>query len=138
MYRNEVFTNLTYLNEEKNLLFKNSFNVWLVSRKINLIAIFIIILLNLMGNLITIFYKYSNKKFLHKPCHIFLLVLTINNSLFLIVYFFEDTLHTYSELYMNGDGYLFILFNIKDQFEISCKSCMYIYFLDFIFNFYKL
>ena len=38
MYKNEVFTNLTYLNEERNLLFKNSSNVWLVSRKINLIA----------------------------------------------------------------------------------------------------
>jgi hypothetical protein len=128
MYKNEVFTNLTYLNEERNLLFKNSSNVWLVSRKINLIAIFIIILLNLIGNFLTIFNKYSNKKFLHNPCHVFLLVLTINNSLFLIVYFFEDTLHTYSELYMNDDGYLFTLFNIKDQFETSCKSSMCIFF----------
>jgi hypothetical protein len=57
-------------------------------RKINLFASFVVILLGLLGNCVTIFVL-AQKKYRVNSSHVYFLCLSINDALFLIVHFFE-------------------------------------------------
>lgn len=57
-------------------------------RRINLFVILFIIVLGLAGNAVTIF-VFAQKKYLVNSSHVYFLSLAINDSLFLIVHFFE-------------------------------------------------
>jgi len=67
-------------------------------RKVNIFAISLIVFMGLVGHLLTIC-VYSQKKFRQNSNTVYLLVLAINDSLFLIVHFFEDTARTIKDVY---------------------------------------
>lgn len=72
------------------------------SRKLNIILTIVIILIGLIGNFLTLF-VFSQKKFKcfrSNSSHIYLMSLAANDSLFLFVHFFEDTIRTLSKFFI--------------------------------------
>ena len=97
------------------------------SRKINIYMTSIIIIVGLVGNFLTIF-VFSQKRFRHNSSHVYLLSLAINDSLFLIIHFFEDTIRTYKDVYweyMPTSNQLINALNITDHLEITCRLINY-------------
>ena len=116
---NNEFDNIT-LSGEKNFL-KDSSKLLLNSRKINLIGSVLVILIGLVGNLTTVCF-FSQKKFRINSSHVYLFVLAINDSLFMVVHFFEDTIRTFSDIYLSSPfDHITKLLNVTDHFEISCR-----------------
>lgn len=96
------------------------------SRKINIFASSIAILIGLVGNLLTIF-VFGQKKARINSSHVYLLVLAINDSFFLVIHFFEDTIRTYLDIYKDqAPSCLLSLLNITDHHEATCKMINYL------------
>ena len=72
----------------------------LTTKKINIFLTFFIVIIGLCGHFLTIL-VYSKKRFRLNSSQIFLLCLAINDSLFLIVHFFEDTNRSIHEAYFS-------------------------------------
>ena len=81
--------NLTedYIEDGRKLL-EDTTGFLFTVRKINLQISLAIILLGLVGNCATIFI-FTQKKYLVNSSHVYFLCLAINDTLFLIVHFFE-------------------------------------------------
>jgi hypothetical protein len=103
---------------------ENSENSLLQSiRKFNIITTVIIITVGLFGNFLIIF-VYSKKKFrLNSNC-IYLLFLSANDSLFLIIHFFEDTIRTINDTYSNIQ--IIEYFNFVDKYDLICRLTNYL------------
>ena len=120
------------------------------TQKINIICTILIILVGLVGNALAVC-VFAHKKFRSHSSSIYMLCLAISDGLFLLVHFFEDTLRTYIDVYLNGNDNgidaecksdddphpiahsVLRLINITDQFDATCRLVNYFrYFLRFI------
>lgn len=129
--------NETYDHFGDHINFLQSINYIYESRKLNVYATLFVIIIGLIGNSITIV-LFAQKRFRTNSNNVFLLCLAINDSLFLVLHLFEDTIRTYQELYPIDDNHLFIntlikQLNIIDQYEMACSLINYFrYVLRFI------
>jgi hypothetical protein len=72
-------------------LIENSFNFLDLSNEINLFATILIVFIGLIGNTLSLII-YGQSKYRLNSNNVFILILSIVDSLFLIVHFFEDTI----------------------------------------------
>jgi len=84
------------------------------TQKFNTLLTICIIIIGLIGNFITVFI-YGQKKYRKNSSNVLLLCLAINDSLFLVVHFFEDTIH-----------------NLKSYFDLEQEIIFFIKKIDFI------
>ena len=70
------------------------------ARKINIYFSTLIIVVGIIGNALALF-VFSQKKFRVNSSSVYLLCLAVSDGLFLLTHFFEDTLRTYIDLYVN-------------------------------------
>lgn len=109
----------------------SSSQLYEISRKINIFSTLLIVLFGVIGHLITII-VYSRKRFRTNSNHIYLLCLAINDSLFLMIHFLEDTVRTFRDVYIT-DTYsntqiktLLEFLNITDRFSTACVLINYL------------
>jgi len=101
--------NLTYIHEvEESVKFHTK------TQKFNTLLTICIIIIGLIGNFLTVFI-YGQKKYRKNSSNVFLLCLAINDSLFLVVHFFEDIIH-----------------NLKSYFDLELEKIQFINKIDFI------
>ena len=133
-------------NEIKSSNFNNN------TRKINIFATIVIIVVGLIGNSLAVF-VFAQKRFRLHSSSIYLLFLAISDGLFLMTHFFEDTLRTYIDTYLTNsqvpnclnesmllytnqtsNSYESIMrsLNITDHFNFACRLVNFFrYFLRF-------
>jgi hypothetical protein len=78
---------------------EDSFNFLDTTNKINLFATILINCIGLIGNTLTLII-YGQSKYRLNSSNVFILILSIVDSLFLIVHFFEDTIRNYKKYYL--------------------------------------
>ena len=108
MLNNSIFENKTFSEEFLGF-----------SRKANIFVISSIVFIGLIGHLLTIC-VYSQRRFRQNFNSVYLLVLAINDSLFLIVHYFEDTVRTIKDVYSVD------LLNLVDISELACYLFSYL------------
>jgi hypothetical protein len=110
---------------EQNISYKETLDSFVTNtKKLNIYLTIIIILIGLIGHFLTIL-VYSKKKFRINSSNIVLLCLAINDSLFLMVHFFEGTTRNIKNVYnLNTNTYLLI--NIIDNNSLACSSANYL------------
>ena len=108
-----------------------------LSRKINILCTFIIACFGILGHVLTIF-VYSRKKFNKNSSHVYLYCLAINDSIFLVIHFFEDTVRSLQNVFQqpisNLDNFkqFFKFLNITDKCSLTCIVINYLrYYLRF-------
>ena len=141
-------SDLSNLTTEFNLGFCKdqirSYHFYNNTRKINIFMTILIIFVGLLGNGLAVF-VFAQKRFRLHSSSIYLLFLAISDGLFLMTHFFEDTLRTYIDTYLNVFSHLssieskcllteqfaninnhssyeklFRSFNITDRFNFTC------------------
>lgn len=133
----QIVFDLTYTNENNSLSISQdtSLNFIEQTRKINLFATVVIILIGLVGNCLTIF-VFCQKRFRVNSSNVYLLFLAITDSIFLIVHIFEDSIREYEEIYLfkqpvNVNSFVSKL-NITDSANSLCLLISFLrYFLRF-------
>lgn len=110
--------------------------ILLISRNINIYATLIVILIGFIGHLLTIC-VFGQRRFRIKTASVYLFCLAINDSLFLFIHLFEDTLRTFKDIYFddneNSSIKIITVLNIIDNYRIACKLVNYLrYSLRFI------
>ena len=93
----------------------NSTNFLELSDKINVIISILIVCIGLIGNTLSLII-YGQSKYRLNSSHVFIFILAIIDSLFLIVHFFEDTLKNIVKYYLLDINY----FNIIDTNKEIC------------------
>jgi hypothetical protein len=78
---------------------EDSFSFLDTANKINLFATILINCIGLIGNTLTLII-YGQSKYRLNSSNVFILILSIVDSLFLIVHFFEDTIRNYKKYYI--------------------------------------
>jgi hypothetical protein len=142
--------------------FYSALKFFYLTKEINIISVFLIIIIGLIGNVLAIT-VFIQKRFRRKSTEVFFLVLAISDGLFLLTHFFEDTLRTYIDFYIHRNRSLipfpyqhcnifnvtiianafnrtsvektsiFEFINIADKFVTTCRLVNYFrYFLRFI------
>ena len=105
-----------------------------MSKKINIYATIFVTLIGLIGHSLIIS-VFGQKRFRTSSNSVFLLCLAINDSLFLIVHFFEDTLRTFIQVYINesNSNEIFNKFiqslNLTDTYDFTCRLINYLRFI---------
>jgi hypothetical protein len=91
------------------------------SGKFNILFTTLFIFIGLIGNFLTI-YNFFHKKNRINSSNIFLLCLALNDSWYLIIHFFENTLNSLKQIYSEYTTlYKFIhMINLSDKFVFSC------------------
>jgi hypothetical protein len=81
----------------------------------------------LIGNFITVFI-YGQKKYRKNSSNVLLLCLAINDSLFLVVHFFEDTIHNLKSYFDLEQEIIFFINKIDfiSQNDLACKFANYL------------
>ena len=105
-----------------------------IIRKINIFSITFIIILGLIGHALTTI-VYSQKKSRNNSINLFLLCLAINDSSYLIVHFWEDTVRTIQEIYLKNNSNLEYLINILNIVDASNFTCITISYLKYTLRF---
>lgn len=134
--------NLNHSNQTLQLNYLNfhmkSNSLLEFSRKLNIFSTLFVVALGLVGHSLIIF-VFGQKRFRTNSSNVFLLCLAINDSLFLIIHLFEDTIRTYKEMYINAENFDLIhnriiqMFNLTDRYAILCHLVNYLrYTLRFI------
>jgi len=135
-----------YIVENERLL--RSFQVLDRFREINIFSSGVVIAFGLIGNFIAIF-MFAQKRFRSNSHTVYLLCLACNDSLFLIIHFFENTLKNYNQHYLNNSfqpyghknstnsssmlNSFIMLINIADRYQLACQLLTYIrYVLRFV------
>lgn len=80
----------------------NSIKFYENTRKVNIFITIIIITIGIIGNGLAVF-VFAQKKFRLHSSSIYLLCLCFCDGLFLLMHFFEDTLRTYIDVYLNDN-----------------------------------
>jgi hypothetical protein len=128
----------------------NASRLLINAKQINIFSTIVIIIIGLIGNSLAVF-VFVQKRFRIHSSSIYMLCLAISDGMFLLTHFFEDTLRTYIDVYLNAESdidsacqtngqilatntdSLLRLFNITDRFLYSCRIVNYFrYFLRFI------
>ena len=73
-------------------------------RAINIFVTIAIIFIGIIGNSLGVF-VFIQKRFRNHSSSIYLLILCLSDALFLLMHFFEDTLRTYIDVYMNQNSH---------------------------------
>lgn len=107
-----------------------------ISIRIKVIASLIVLFIGLVGHILTI-YVFSQKRFRINSSNVFLLCLAINDGLYLIIHFFEETIIVIKDINDNDNNftvnYLIKHLNLIDKNELSCQLINYFrYVLRFI------
>lgn len=120
------------MNENFNLSDQNklSFGTNLkLSRQINILSAAVFILTGIFFHSLVIL-VFSLKKFRTNSSNVFLLCLAINDILYLINYFFEHTIITYIDIYVENDKGLFnkliLAINLAEKSVYSCRIINYL------------
>lgn len=131
----------------------NSIELFDLTRKINIYLSFIVITIGLIVNSLA-FVVFIQRRFRQHSFSIYQLCLSLSDGAFLIVHFYEDTLRTYIDVYLNNQtrqidkeciyfknlhlnnitikNSIFRIINITDRFEFTCRLINYLrYFLRF-------
>ena len=130
---NNMIFNIT----EEDTNFFHSYQFMDKSKQANIIATFTLIIIGLIGNSLII-YVFAQKRFRNNSSNIFLLCLAINDNIFLIIHFIEDTVKSYSYNYLTNESNKFLTFlvsflNLTDRFDLACRGFNYLrYVLRFI------
>ena len=103
---------------EQDISFLTSYHVLEESRKINIFSTLILILFGLIGNSLIIF-VFSQKRFRTNSSNVYLFCLAINDSLFLLIHFIEDTVKNYQRIFIY-DEYTYL--NDNDSFVNSNET----------------
>lgn len=113
-----------------NIIFKTT-HLTKEYRKIYLLATLILIIVSLIGHFLTIF-VFGQKRFRKNSSNVYLFCLAINDCLYLVTHFFEDTIRTF--IYLNETNSSFILaLNVIDKHMFTCRLVNYLrYVLRFI------
>lgn len=128
-------------NEVKFDLY-TSYQILDQTRKINIFSSIVLIIFGLIGNSLII-YVFSKQRFRVNSSNVFLLCLAVNDSFFLVIHFFEDTIRTYEEIFFYDTknstliklsiNNFIQLINVTDKFTVSCHLISYLrYVLRFI------
>jgi len=104
------------------------------TRRINLIASIVIILIGLLGNCLTIF-VFSQKRFRINSSNVYLLCLALIDSLFLVVHIFEDLIREYEEIYSMKDTVFDSILNELNLIDNYILTCFLISFLKYFLRF---
>jgi hypothetical protein len=88
---------LTYC---QNLAMSLRFNETI--RVINIFVTIVIIIIGLIGNSLGV-YVFMQRRFRNHSSSIYLLFLCLSDGLFLLMHFFEDTLRTFIDVFLNAD-----------------------------------
>lgn len=109
----------------------DSFRLLEKCRQLNVFSTIVFIFIGLIGNFLTIF-VFAHRKFRVNSSNVYLLCLALNDSLFLIIHFFENTVKNYEQMYLPGEeneetslDRFVKLINIADQFEFTCRFFSY-------------
>ena len=109
-----------------------------LSRKINLFATLVVAFIGLIGHSLIIF-VFGHKRFRTNSSNVFLFCLASNDSLFIIIHLFEDTIRTYKDIYINDSNsedllnQMITFLDITDRFGFICILINYLrYVLRFI------
>ena len=101
-------------------------------KKINAYSTILIVLLGLVGHFITI-NVYTRKRNRTNAITVYLLCLAVNDSLFLIVHFFEDTLRTLNNFTLSDaskspdiSSKIISALKIADKFNLTCQIINYL------------
>lgn len=131
-YLYEIEFNQSLVEEqhfESNLSLLSSFELF---RKINLYITLVLMVIGTMGHSLTIF-VFLQKRFRKNSSNVYFLCLAINDALFLVTHFFEDSVRTFKDIYLKDSfNELFNLFNITDRFILACYLVNY---LRYVFRF---
>ena len=97
------------------------------TQKFNTLLTICIIIIGLIGNFITVFI-YGQKKYRKNSSNVLLLCLAINDSLFLVVHFFEDTIHNLKSYFDLEQEIIFFINKIDfiSQNDLACKFANYL------------
>ena len=98
-----------------NFSFENLLNS---SRAFNSCFSILAILVGLVGNSLALIEFWSRRKISN---YVYLITLALNDSIFLLVHFFEDTLRAH-----NFNIYLVDLFNFVDKYDLGCRLVNFI------------
>ncbi|RNA01216.1 G-coupled receptor -like protein [Brachionus plicatilis] len=132
----------------------SSIELFDLTRKINIYFSLLIIIIGIAGNSLAVL-VFIRKKFRRHSFSIYLLCLCISDGVFLLTHFYEDTLRTFIDVYLNDQTRSFDkeclqhkklhltnitikhsflrLINITDRFDVSCRMVNYLrYFLRFV------
>lgn len=109
-----------------------------LAKTMNIFSAFFIVPIGLIGHFLIIF-VFGQKRFRTNSNNVFLFCLAINDSLFLIIHFFEDSIRNYTDIYINESNknkyfnkFIYSL-NLVDKYEIICLIINYLrYTLRFI------
>lgn len=141
-FLNELFNfNLIKTNKSDNRTlileeqFLSSYRALEQSRKINIFATIFFITVGLIGNSL-ILIVFGRRRFRKNSSNVFLLCLAFNDSLFLLLHFFENTIRAFDYIYLIGHPldtsssrflFKFVNFlNITDKYEFTCRTINYL------------
>jgi hypothetical protein len=94
------------------------------SKKVSIYANLWVILIGLLGNFLTITI-FIQPKFRTNSSHVFLLWLAGNDSVYLIIHLFEDTLQKHADIFTSQKGFISIL-NIVHKNDLACRLVHYL------------
>jgi hypothetical protein len=126
------------------------------TRVVNIFTTVLVIVVGLVGNVLAVI-VFAQKRFRLKSPGVFLLCLAISDGLFLLTHFFEDTLRTFIDVYVDkqqktitfdpncpifggqrnktitDSNNLLKILNITDNYDLTCRFVNYLrYFLRFV------
>lgn len=103
-----------------------------LAKLINVFAMFFVVIIGLAGHTLIII-VFSQKRFRTNSSNVFLLCLALNDSIFIVIHFFEDTIRIYKEIFIDDEKLiknrleaLIIIFNFVDHYEIACRLVSYL------------
>lgn len=131
MFKPNLTTEVSYYNTVTNSSHEIDFNLK-QARKWNIFALLPIILIGLIGHCLIIF-VFIQKRFRTNSNNVFILCLAFTESLYLLNHFFEDTLRTFNDIYIENNSTIFnrfmLFINITDKYDLSCRIINYLKFV---------
>ena len=93
---------------DNNTTFTESIYFLELSIKVKVIATLIVLVFGLLGHFLTIF-VFSQKRFRLNSSNVFLLCLAINDGLYLIIHFFEETIVATKDVFISLSSHLSVI-----------------------------
>lgn len=112
--------------------YQDTFEILELIKRVNLFTCFSFVIIGLIGHFLTIF-VFAQKRFRKNSANVYLLFLALNDSYYLFLYFFEETIKNYQHLYPSIRLNKYIsYFNILDR---SIEACILINYLRYVLRF---
>lgn len=104
---------------------ENFDNLFYYTRQININSTILITLIGLIGHSLTLF-VYIQPKFRINSSNIFMICLALNDSIYLIVHLFEDTIRTIIDLHPDDVSEFILFLNFVDRHNLACYCINYL------------